>query len=107
MDVIAEMAAGDLARRKQAFLVMCWDLLEDEADRDHGKKYEDGKVRIASGVYASNLALEVTVLPAAHPDGLENPVVMITEDDRVIRHHGEWVHIEAHIQELHALLDDV
>ena len=48
--------------------------------------------------------MEIRVLPALHPQNIENPVVMVMENGEIIRYHGEWVYARIKVDRLYRAL---
>lgn len=51
--------------------------------------------------------MEIRLLPAIHPDNLENSVVMVNEKGKTIRTHGEWVYARVKVDRLYRGLESV
>lgn len=86
------------------FREQCAEILEKlgkDRHNGHSRFYQDDKIMIQRGW--NQKELEITILPAAHPDGLTNPCVMVT-DGECIRHHGEWVYLKEHVENIHSKL---
>lgn len=85
---------------KVDFVVRCREILETIPTRCLGNTliYEDRHVRITD----DHRGMEVAILPEAHPDGIENPCIMVNPGGEIIRFHGETSYIREHVDSLHA-----
>jgi hypothetical protein len=65
-----------------------------------GIAYDDDDIMIACDPQSPSL--EITIKPPIQPAGQHNPVIYVTEEGELIRHHGEWRYGQAKVDALYA-----
>lgn len=63
------------------------------------RQYSDDIVTIASATHNGSELLEVTVRYMVDGKQIENPCIMVKDDD-MFRYHGDWRHAAPHIETL-------
>lgn len=64
-----------------------------------GRAYEDDEITIACD--PKSPAMEIEIHPPLHPDKQHNPVVHITAEGHMIRHHGEWIYARVKVDRMY------